>query len=335
MDIALWVLVAALALYAGWLTVPRPVELDWERFFKLAMVTVIRGPLEEEEASAEQWMETSRQLVWYHPAARQLDAKVADPAGYEPPFPALAGERALLEVLAGLPLVERLHATFALGADDVLYDDPANLGEDWQLSPILGPDADWDSVASWSEKVIDGLRRRHEVARWVLMGADPLVQPLRLALGDEAVLVVGEDAAEVLDEQLAQLSDRAVFVAHGERVDHLVRLLHARPDLRDKALAIVALQATFDAAWMAENFDHVSMDTELSRATPYFHLWFGEDLRGLPASRWPDPEVPATGRVSVAPIDLGLLPGHLDATDPVVLGRALLLTVTARVALSG
>jgi hypothetical protein len=55
----------------------------------------------------------------------------------------------------------------------------------------------------------------------------------------------------------------------------------------------------------------------------------------LPASRWPDPEVPATGRVSVAPIDLGLLPGHLDATDPVVLGRALLLTVTARVALSG
>ena len=335
MDIALWVLAAALALYAGWLTLPRPVELDWERFFKLAMVTVIRGPLEEEEASAEQWMEAGRQQVWFHPAARQLDAKVADPGGYEPPFPALPGERALLEVLAGLPVAERLHATFALGADDVLYDDPANLGEGWQLPPILGPDADWDAVASWSEKVIDGLKRRHEVARWVLMGADPLVEPLRLALGDEAVLVVGEDAAEVLDQQLAQLSDRAVFVAHGDRVDHLVRLLHARPDLRDKALAIVALQANFDAAWMAENFDHVSMDTELSRATPYFHVWFGGDLTSLSTSRWPDPEVPATGRVSVAPIDLGLLPGDLDTADPVVLGRALLLTVTARVALSG
>lgn len=335
MDIALWVLAAALALYAGWLTLPRPVELDWERFFKLAMVTVIRGPLEEKEASAEEWMEAGRNQVWFHPAARQLEAKVADPAGYEPPFPARAGERALLEVLAQLPAAERLQATFALGADEGLYDDPANLGEDWQLAPILGPDVDWDAVAGWSEKVTDGLVRRHEVARWVLMGADPLIEPLRQALGDEAVLVVAEDAVEVLDDALSQLSDRAVFVAHGERVDHLVRLLHARPDLRDKALAIVALQARFDPSWMEEHFDHVSMDTELSRATPYFHLWFGEDLAGLPASRWPSPEVPATGRISVAPIDLGLLPGGLDAADPVVLGRALLLTVTARVALSG
>lgn len=335
MDLALWVVAAILALYAGWLTLPRPVDLDWERFFKLAMVTVVRGPLEDEGASAETWMEAGRRLVWYHPAGRQLDRKIADPEGYEPPFPALPGERALLERLAAEAPEDRLKSTFSSGADDVLYDDPGALGQAWQLTNILGPEADWDGVASWSEAVLAGIKRRHTHTRWVLLGVEGLAAPLRAALGDDAVILPAGEIAEELEKVLTELADRAVFVAAGTQADGLARMLHARPGLRDKALAVVALAGEFDVAWMAENFDHETMDTELSRATPYFHAFFGDDLDAVAGSQWPTPDVPATGRVSVEPVDLGLLPGSLDGADAKVLARALLLTVTARVALAG
>jgi hypothetical protein len=335
MDLALWILAALLALYAGWLTLPRPVELDWERFFKLAMVTVVRGPLEAEGASADAWMEAGRALVWYHPAGRQLDRKVADPKGYEPPFPALPGERALLERLAAEAPEERLKATFSSGADEVLYDDPGVLGQAWQLTNILGPEADWDGVASWNDAVLAGLKRRHTHTRWVLLGVDTLAAPLREALGEDAVILPTGEIAEELEAALGELADRAVFVAAGAHADGLAQMLHARPGLRDKALAVIALGGEFNAAWMAENFDHETMDTELSRATPYFHVFFGDHLESVEGSRWPSPEVPATGRVSVEPVDLGLLPGSVDQADAKVLARALLLTVTARVALAG
>ena len=336
MNAVLWAAVVVLVLYAGWLTLPRPVDLDWERFFKLSMVTLLRGPVEEEAGSSEAWMEQGRERVWFHPASRDLELKLRDPAGYTPPFPSLPGERALLERLAALPPEERLAAVFSSGQDELLYDDPVSFGEDWDLAPILGPEVSWELVAHWNPPVAEGLRRRHDRTRWVLFGeAAALAPALEEALGEGSVAVAPQEGAEAfLDELLPDLADRVVMVAFGEACQSLARLLQGQAGLRDKTLAVIALQACFDAAWMEASFDHESMDTEVSRATPYFSLWFaGAGLEGLAASRWPSPEVPATGRVSVDPIDLGLLPGEpaLDET----LGRALLLCVTARVALSG
>ncbi len=337
LDLVLWVLVVGLALYAAWLTLPRSVDLDWERFFKLSLVTLIRGPLEEQEASAEQWMEAGRAQVWYHPASRDLELKLRDPAGYEPPFPTREGERALLERLQQTEPDERLAAVFAGGADELLYDDPEGLGEVWQLAGILGPEVGWESVATWSPELLAGLVRRHEHTRWALLGAERLAEPLREVLGEGSVLLAPEqEAAEFFEQELSQLSDRVVFVAAGKHADRLVRMLHEHPGLRDKARAVVALQAAFDGEWMAACFGHESMDTEIAWATPYLHLFFaGEGIGGLESSRWPTPPVPATGRVSVESVDLGLLPGSLEGYDARLLARALLVAVTARVALSG
>jgi len=336
-DFVLWLLVVGLALYAGWLTLPRSVDLDWERFFKLSLVTLVRGPLEEQEASSEQWMEAGRSQVWYHPAARDLGLKVQDPAGYEPPFPTLDGERALLEQLQLTAPEQRLATVFGGGADEVLYDDPEGLGGDWQLATILGPEVSWESVATWSAELLSGLARRHEHTRWALLGAEHLAETLREALGEGSVLLAPEDdPAAFFEQELSQLSDRVVFLASGKHADQLVRLLHEHPGLRDKARAVVALQASFDPEWMAACFGHESMDTEIAWATPYFHLFFaGDGLQGLESSRWPTPPVPATGRVSVESVDLGVLPGSLEGYDARLLARALLVTVTARVALSG
>jgi len=350
LDAGLWALAAALAAAAVWWTLPRPAAVDWELYFKLALVTLARGEVEAEGGDADAWLARGRRLVWYHPGARLLEAKLADPAGFAVPAPARAGERALLEALERLPTPEaRLEHTFgpAGGGEGSLYDDPALLGDDFAAARALGARADWGAVATWSAEAIEGLRRKNQRTRWALMGAPPgVLEAVEEALGEGRAASLdaaldGEALAEALAALVPALADRAVVVATGDAAGRLARCLHAEPGLRDRVLAVVGLHPALGphAAWLEAHFGHAEMDTEIARATPWYHLGFiapdvsppGEPGAPLAETRWPESAPPPTGRVALEVVDLGVLPGPMAAYPPRLLARALLVAVTARV----
>ena len=353
LDGVLWLAVLVLLGVAGRLSIPRPPQLDWERFFKTTLVTLMRGPIEASGGNATEWLSACRARVWFNPGARDLAAKVADPSNYQVPVPALAGERALMEDLVRLADPQaRLGRVFweEPRSDEVLFDDPLLLGEAYATVPVLGPGADWEAVAQWQSTVVEGLRRRLEHTRWLVVGDEALAAALALELGEDRAVALSEQVEEGLEkaasERVPKTSDRLIWVGVGEGAGAVVRALHGSPALRDRTRAVVAVGATLGGemkAWMSEHFDHAAMDTELSRTTPYFHLAFvvpgveplGEEGRPLVDTCWPMLAPPATGRVAIEAVDLGVLPGPLCDLGSGLLGRALLLTVVQRLSLVG
>ncbi|HJN76111.1 MAG TPA: hypothetical protein QGF58_19420 [Myxococcota bacterium] len=333
LEVVLWIAVVVLALWAGWLTLPRSMALDWERLFKLALVTGIRGPIEARDGGVDEWLRAGRERVWYHPAARSLVAKLRDPAAFVVPVPTLSGERALMEKLSSLEDPSaRLVEVFEQGGDEPLYEDPAGFGPDWDLARILGPGAGWEEVATWSDSVVEVLRRRAEHHKWAIVGHPILARSLAQVLGERVVEV---DDLEELSGLVPRMSDRVVIVTLG--ATGLFEHLHEAPALRDQVAAVVGIDLENDPAWLAEHFDNEAFDTEVNRATPYFHLAFVErdpDLDRLEASLLPVPQVPDTMRVVLEPIDLGVLPGPVADCPPDLLARALLIVVSARLALA-
>lgn len=351
-DAALWAAVVVLALAAGWLTLPRPPLLDWERLFKLAIVTFARGEVERAGGAAEAWLSAGRGMAWYHPAGRDATMKLLDPAGYSVAVPALPGERALMEELAATSdPADRLRRMFSGGADALLYEDPAELGPAWDLAVMLGQGADWDALAALSDPWREAIRRRNDRRRWVIV-ADPeredalegLRAGLAAALGDEQVALVREADAEALarriDALIPEIADRLVLVAVGRGAELALRVLRKEQGQRDRVLAVVTLSAALDQPWLEAEFTHLGFDTELNRQTPYFYLAFvdpsceelGEAGRPARFARVPSPPVPASGRVAIEAIDLGLLPGPLAAARQDALAAALLVTVSVRLA---
>ena len=331
LDLALWIAVVVLALVAGWLTLPRAVALDWERLFKLALVTGLRGPIEADQGGVEAWLAAGRARVWYHPASRGLVAKLREPSLADVPVPALPGERALVERLAALEApAERLRAVFEPGPDEVLYEDPEAMGEGWDLAAILGPGAGWEQVATWDESVGEVLRRRAEHHTWAVHGDPALAAALAEVLGDR-VREVG--STEELLPLVPRMADRLVLVGRGWQ--ELLPELAGSEELRNQVSAVVLLDLEADPAWLGEHFDNVRFDTDLNRATPYFHLAFVDelDVDRLEASLLPVPAVPDTLRVVLEPIDLGVLPGPAADYPPDLLARSLLIVVSARLAL--
>jgi len=330
-DLVLWILVVLIALIAGWLTLPRSAALDWERLFKLALVTGLRGPIEAREGTPEEWIRAGRERVWYHPASRGLLQKLRSPESYDIPVPALAGERALLEKLAAVEGGARLKTLFEGGDDELLYDDPTTLGPEWDLAKILGPGAGWDDLAAWKPTVPEVLVRRAEHHTWAVLGDAALFEALAEVLGDRV------KAIESLDELaplVPKMSDRLVLVARGDT--GLFPHLHKHVPLRDQVAAVVGIDLDNDPAWLAEHFDNEAFDTELNRITPYFHVAFLEgepDLEAFERSLLQIPAVPDTLRVVVEPIDLGVLPGPAADCPPDLLARSLLIVVSARLAL--
>ena len=353
LDAVLWALVSALALWAAWLSLPRPPELDWERLFKTTLVTLLRGPLEAVDAPASRWLEEGRSLVWFHAGSRDLHAKLEEPASYAIPVPALPGERALVEDLSGLDDRDaRLRRIFLdePRGDEVLYDDPVLLGDDYAPAPILGPEVDWEALSRWDAAVRDGLRRRGEHLRWGVVGDAELTSALEAELGEGRAVALDaappEELIEALSALVPELADRLVLVGAGEGAGALVRALHQGAGLRDRVRAVIGLGAALGGEtrdWLGEHFTHREMDTELSRTTPYFHLaWAvpgteppGEPGRPLADTAWPARQVPETGREAFVPVDLGLLAGTQAACDRALLARALLVTVTHRLAVVG
>ncbi len=350
-DVALWIAAAALTGVSTWLTLPRPAALDWELFFKLALVTALRGDVEREGGDAERWVKLARSRIWYHPGGRDLERKVLEPAGYEPEIPARQGERGLLEALVRLP-DPAARLALLLGeerGDEVLFDDPAALGGEYDLERALGPGASWNGLAARNPDLDGALRRRNAHNVWVVLGHPALAGALAEILGEGSVaaLEVGdaEALAIALDERLSAPSIRLVLVAAGAAGGPLLEALHANPGLRDRVRAVVGvgLDLSGREGWLAENFTHEQLDTEISRAVPFLHLGFvvpgvlppGEPGAPLSASRFPSVPAPPTGRVAIESIDLGVLPGPAADYPPALLARGLAVVITARLAIGG
>ena len=262
--------------------------------------------------------------------------------------PAIEGERALVEALGALDNVgERLERTFAVGgADAVLYEDPVLLGEHYDPRNSIGTEADWEAVAQCSEGLVQALSRRHEHLRWVIWGGgERHVEALSGLLGPSQVICLSETdprlAEAELEGFLQQRSDRLVLLGFGEGAELAVRMMHVNPGLRDRVLAVLGVGAALGGeagAWLEREFNHQSMDTEVSRLTSWFHVAFvtpgvlpvGEVDRPLADTRWPQPPAPVSGRNSIEAIDLGVLPGPASKYPPELLIRSLVVTVTAR-----
>ncbi len=357
-DLGLWVAVAVLAAAAVAWSLPRPLEMDDELLFKLVLSTLERGREEAEGGDRDGWVRRVRRRVWYRPGARELGRRLLDPHGAVLPVPPRPGERAFLELLRRDDTPDaRLRRAFLQDprGDEVLFDDPELLGDAFDLRPVLGPEAGWDALASWSDAVVGGLRRRHAHLRWAVLGWPELTAALAGELGADRVVDLGAATGEgvepeALTARLAELvpggADRLVLVGVEDGAPALARSLHGAPALRDRVRAVVGINARLGgaaAAWLEENFHHAAMDTEISRATPYFHLAFavpGQDPPGeagvpLEHTAWPRPPTPPSGRVSIEPVDLGVLPGPRVEADVEALGRALLVTVTVRLVRGG
>lgn len=342
LDIALWASAILLLLASLWWARPRPVELDWERFFKLSLVTLLRGPIESREGSAEEWLALGRARVWFNPAGRDPFTKLTDPQPDRLPVPALPGERSLTERLAAVSITERAGVLYGEGADESLYEDPQSLGPDWDLRRYLGAGLDWDGLADATEPLKVALGRKAESVVWVSLSLTDLHLSLsellpRCVLLDEDILSQAEPEALATEIDAAGpgAADRFVLMAAGEHVGALLRCLEAYDGLRDRVLAVVVLDPHLaqEQDWLAEHFTHKRFDTELSRPTGWFQLRFlrGDTLDpGLP-----EPPELETGREGVERVDLGLLPGTLSDQDPQWLARALAVTVLAWVGSRG
>ena len=62
-DLALWITVVCLALFAAKLTIPKPPKLDWERFFSVSLATLVRGSLEKDKGEFSDWVSRMSALL--------------------------------------------------------------------------------------------------------------------------------------------------------------------------------------------------------------------------------------------------------------------------------
>lgn len=326
---------AGLALWAAWKSLPRAPKRDWERLFKVALATVLRGEVEAEGGDVAAWQERL-QVLPYHPAGRQPELRLERPDPATLPSPALEGERALVERLRGLPdAPSRWHHMFTEDHRglDALMSDPALLGPDYDPVSRFGPEATWDAIAAWSEAWLAGLRRRLDHVVLVDFGS-PLAEALREAGPGLSIVQLdppGDDPEPCLVALAALLEDparRLVLICPAPHVLALLQLLHANPGLRDRLLALLCpgglLAPPAAQSWLQAHFNHTEMEPELQRAIPYLSWVEVDPARPLDANwrgqRFPNPPVPDSGRRSIDPIDLGpLVQGALPAP---VLARA-------------
>lgn len=350
-----------LALAAGWIQFPRPPALDGERWFKLALATVLRGRLEP--AGVDAWERAVARQVLYHPAGRLPERKLSNPVASELPTKALPGELALITALAARPDPEaRLRYLYEEDPSglDARLSDPEDLGEDYAFT-VLGPEASWDALAAWGADRTDAFvatARRRVPATWVLVAGRPerqvgapVLAALAAILPDAIRLDHGADVIAAVRPHLEDLARRVVLVAEEASVADLLRLLVARMDLREQVAAVVSIggviggradeDGTYGAKacedWVEANFKQVSLDTDVVRLTPYFCAqWLAPGVwppgvPGLPvqASRFPEPNGVGAPVTTVEVVDLGLLPVDADAD---AVARALVAVVCAWVA---
>jgi hypothetical protein len=312
----------ALAGWAAWLTIPRPVERDWERLFKVTLSALSWG-----EAEASGGTEAERTARWsadlaahtpFHPAGRAGEVKLGAPDPDALPTPALEGERALVERLAALESpAERWRAMYVDDprAVEALGEDPTLLGPAYSPERLVGAGVSWEGIAAWDPAVPSALARRLAHVAVAVVAAAPgaasaagggdlprsatevgglagLVEALGAAAPDVALRAVhpGPDAdPEGMTDALLALCDtparRLAVVLRGGEVLALLRALAASPVLRDRVLAVISVGGPIASG----------PDEEASLAELYTHERLEPELQrttGFFAITDVDPEAP-------------------------------------------
>jgi hypothetical protein len=349
-----------------WLQRPRTPALDAERWFKVALATLVRGEVERGGGSADHFELRVRASVPYHPAGRLPERKVSNPAAAGLPGAALPGELALLEALAQLPdgraRVDRLYRDEAGPA--VLLDDPIELGPEHDPARVLGPAATWDALAAWPAAPAFGDTLRAKLAATIVWFAPRAPRgPSLLAAASAATPIVvvpwaertPAEVATALREALGDPLGRMVVFAEGEAALQLVRGLADAPDVRDRVAGVVSVggaiggldgeDGAYGAAaardFLEAKFDQRTLETDLVRRVPYLSIeWWDADawppgLPGLPLhhQRFPEPRAD-DGPEIVEVMDLGpLFPATMPPVDLVaraLLAAAALVVVSRR-----
>jgi hypothetical protein len=213
---------------------------------------------------------------------------------------------------------------------DSIYDDPADFGPEYDLANGLGMGVDWERLAEAPDEIRARLLARGGGLTWVCRGG-AMAESISCLVPNLVVMDgPASELLEALTDLLSARESRVVLVGQGLAAQEWTQLLHAQEGLRDRTLAVVGIQAELDADWLARDFTHDAMDTELDRLTPYFQLAFAGDG---PAPGWPQPEVPKSERVSVDAIELGpLVCKRADVPDS-FWALALVLTLNHRFAM--
>lgn len=335
----------ALAAWAAIKSIPRPPALDWERLFKVALATVIRGEVERAGGALPEWEQAVLGRVLYHPAAGdQPERKLIDPLSAPVPVPARPGERALIEALAKLgdvPARFKWMYTEEHGAAEALFLHPEALGAAYDPALALAPGLDWEALAGWTEPVQQALARRLDFVILVDLGGALGAALAEAAPGMRSVTedptLEGEALATALLGRLSAPSDRLVVLAQGSAALTLLQAMRHSPALIDRVAAVVSVAGALsaspeDAAWLEQNFTHEGMEPELHRAIPYISLLDaapdGSSPLPWPAQRFPSPPPVSSGRDAIDAIDLG--PLVLSALRPRDVARALGLLLSRR-----
>lgn len=341
---------------------PRPPALDGERWLKVSLATLLRGQVQAADGDVDAWEAAVRDFVPYHPAGRFPERKVSNPEAASLSEPALPGERALVEALAG---VRGHEARWARLYDDdeaaieARLGDPAELGAAYDPRTTLGPEATWDALAAWGggDPGFVTAVRRALPATWVLVSgrADRLGGPSMLpSLAAEAgqVELLSFDAGE-LEERLHRLArEGRVMVLVGEEagIVALLDVLARNLAVRDATAAVLSIggpirgcaddEGPYSRAvrqdWMDAWFTVAALETEVVRLTPYFSLqWLdravwppGVEGQPLELARFPVPDAKGATATTTEVVDLGVLPAREDLPVELV-ARALVTVVTA------
>jgi hypothetical protein len=357
LTLGLTVAAGAVAMALGWLELPRPPDLDGERWFKVTLATLLRGRLDRDGATPEQWEALVTAVVPYHPAGRLPERKISNPTAASLPGAALPGERALLDALAARSTPEE-RLTWLYDADPIAVEartvDPSDLGPDYDYRR-LGPAATWDALAAWEPAFAELARKGLD---WVLLDGRPdhrVGPPVMDALAAElpGALRVPHGAEDLLARIQARLTDptvRVVLIAEEAAATDLLRALLEDAAVRDQVAAVVAIGGvvggrTDEAGpygealckdWLQAHFGHRDLDTDVVRRTPYFAVqWLDRTawppgVPGLPlqAARFPEPSEEGATAATVEVVDLG--PLWVDrAPPPEVVARALVAVVAA------
>lgn len=346
-DLGVGLFSLVVALLAGWLSLPRPPSLDWQRLFKVGLSVLTAAEVEAETGSVdpsavEEWRRRVLAAVLWHPEVVDAGAALR---GFGPIGTGGEEERGLSRRLADLPDPRaRLRALLDDEAGQrELFGDPAELGAEHDPATWLGAEAAWEHVAAWDEGLRAALRRRFQGVRLVLDGLPPaLAAAFEEALEPSVFLRLPEpgeadEEAEVealyqpVEAVLAQPSDRIVLVAHGGAANRTLAAMIRGAGLRDRCLAVLLLAPALRPDVLAR-FDNERMDTELKRSVPYLVLadldFFDPSVEALEAQRLPAPAPLPSGRAAVERVDLGVV--HLAGIAPRVLARGLLLLLATR-----
>lgn len=346
----------ACAVWAAWASFPTPPKLEWERLFKSTLSVLSWADAEAELRAATSdhsppevaaveslWHRSIAHHIPFHPAGRRWHTKLSSPNPDAIDTPALAGERALVEALARIDTPARrwgrlfgeamldsdLHGAEALG-------DPRALGPEYDPSRLLGPEAGWEGVSTWSAEVRAGLGRRlsHVV---VLLTGRPRVGELEAQIDGLRVVRRSLEALGGADGVLAMMetpSDRLVWIHGGPRAAAALGLIAEQPALVDRLVGFVAVGGAIvsddhERQALAKLLASEALLPELQRQIPLVSV--SDVDPETPTScddaflRFPSVEADGPNRQGVRAVDLGPLPvGRVPAEH---LGRALALTL--------